>query len=94
VQSAALVVREVVTLVVCDESTTVPSGRVVGSSRTSRPFSTRARRGLIGLPYDFSGGSASARPPSGPRVVKTFGDVSNRCSTVANPRANRQFDSD
>jgi hypothetical protein len=28
-------------------STTVPSGKVVGSSRTSRPFSTRARRGLM-----------------------------------------------
>ena len=28
-------------------STIVPSGKVVGSSRTRRPFSTRARRGLI-----------------------------------------------
>ena len=32
-------------------STTVPSGKVVGSSRTRRPFSTRARRGLIGPLY-------------------------------------------
>ena len=34
-------------------SMVVPSGRVVGSSRTSRPFSTRARRGLIRLLYGF-----------------------------------------
>jgi hypothetical protein len=27
----------------------VPSGRVVGSSRTSRPFSTRARSGVMTL---------------------------------------------
>ena len=32
-------------------SRTVPSGRVVGSSSTSLPFSTRARRGLMGLLY-------------------------------------------
>ena len=35
------------------ESMVVPSGRVVGSSRTSRPFSTRARRGPIRLLYGF-----------------------------------------
>jgi hypothetical protein len=34
-------------------STTVPSGRVVGSSRTSRPFSTRARRPHMSLLYGF-----------------------------------------
>src|SRR5438094_8520604 len=32
---------------------TVPSGKVVASSRTSRPFWTRARRGLIQLLYGF-----------------------------------------
>jgi hypothetical protein len=32
---------------------TVPSGSVVGSSRTRRPFSTRARRGLMRLLYGF-----------------------------------------
>ena len=40
-------------------STTVPSGKVVGSSRTRRPFSTRARRGPIGLPYLIPRCSAS-----------------------------------
>lgn len=34
-------------------STTVPSGKAVGSSRTSRPFSTRARRGPMQLLYGF-----------------------------------------
>jgi hypothetical protein len=34
-------------------SMTVPSGRVVGSSRMRRPFSTRARRGLMRLLYGF-----------------------------------------
>jgi hypothetical protein len=40
-------------------STTVPSGKVVGSSRTRRPFSTRARRGPIWLLYGIPGCSAS-----------------------------------
>jgi hypothetical protein len=34
-------------------SMTVPSGNVVGSSSTSRPFSTRARSGLIRQLYGF-----------------------------------------
>jgi hypothetical protein len=34
-------------------STTVPSGKAVGSSRTRRPFSTRARSGLMRLLYGF-----------------------------------------
>lgn len=42
-------------------STIVPSGRVVGSSKTSRPFSTRARRGLMWLLYGFLGCSASVQ---------------------------------
>ena len=40
-------------------STTVPSGRLVGSSRTSRPFSTRARTGPIWLLCGFRRGPAS-----------------------------------
>ena len=40
-------------------STTVPSGKVVGSSRTRRPFSTRARRGPIWLLYGIPSYSAS-----------------------------------
>jgi hypothetical protein len=44
VQGAALVVREVVTVVVWDE---VAWRNLVGSSRTSRRFSTRARSGLM-----------------------------------------------
>src|SRR5579864_2377312 len=46
-------------------STTVPSGRVVGSSRTSRPFSTRARRPLICLLYGFPWCPASVRASRG-----------------------------
>ena len=40
-------------------STTVPSGKVVGSSRTRRPFSTRARRGPISLLNGIPSCSAS-----------------------------------
>ena len=40
-------------------STTVPSGKVVGSSRTRRPLSTRARRGPIWLLYGIPRCSAS-----------------------------------
>jgi hypothetical protein len=40
-------------------STTVPSGKVVGSSRTSRPFSTRARKPLMCLLYGFPSYPAS-----------------------------------
>ena len=41
-------------------SITVPSGSVVGSSKTSRPFSTRARRGLMRLLYGDPSAPASA----------------------------------
>lgn len=40
-------------------SMTVPSGSVVGSSRMRRPFSTRARRGLMRLLYGVRGRRAS-----------------------------------
>ena len=42
-------------------STTVPSGSVVGSSRTSRPFSTRARRRLMGPLKGFLDGQQEVR---------------------------------
>ncbi len=44
-------------------SRTVPSGRVVGSFRTRRPFSTRARRGLMQLLYGLRRGTFKAEPP-------------------------------
>ena len=49
-------------------SITVPSGSVVGSSRTRRPFSTRARRGLmrrpVRLPPDAASRQAACRKSS------------------------------
>ena len=50
-------------------STTVPSGSVVGSSSTSLPFSTRARRGLMALLYGFP------KRPATQRVIDGFGGV-------------------
>jgi hypothetical protein len=70
VQSVALDVRQIVAFVIGHEIVVVPSGRVVGSSKTSRPFSTRARRGLIRLRYDFHGHPASA--PSRSRVTSDW----------------------
>ena len=44
----------------------MPSGRVVGSSRTRRPFSTRARREFMRLLYGFS-----PRPASRPTLCSS-----------------------
>jgi hypothetical protein len=58
-------------------STTVPSGKVVGSSRTSRPFSTRARKPLLCLQYGFPRYAASVnaarRSPSIRGATVRFG---------------------
>ena len=43
----------------------LPSGKVVGSSRTSRPFSTRARSGLIWLLYGIPRCSTSVNALGG-----------------------------
>ena len=56
-------------------STTVPSGRVVGSSRTSRPCRTCARRGLMWILYGFPGRPASVTRRDGGR---RFAEASRR----------------
>ena len=53
-------------------STTVPSGKVVGSSRTSHPFSTRARRALIWLLYGIPRCSASVHELGGAGAGELF----------------------
>src|SRR5688500_17705079 len=55
-------------------STTVPSGSVVGSSKTSRPLSSRARSGLMRLLYGFLAARQAFRPHYGavrPAETKT-----------------------
>jgi hypothetical protein len=53
-------------------SMTVPSGSVVGSSRTKRPFSTRARRGFMALLYGLRARTGKYSRPGGVPLLRGF----------------------
>jgi hypothetical protein len=57
-------------------STTVPSGSVVGSSRTSRPFSTRARKLDMAPLYDRTGTRINVRNSA--RVPQSWRNLAER----------------